>query len=190
MLLRFLLLQLLDPNLLWLVHPKDAAVAGYVTPTLHFLEVSMFDPHILCMYRHEYDYDPSRTFQIYEKTSKELNIPVEDQHSHPSPSNIGCCYWFFLFRGMVLVANAYSTCECRAIQKSNCYHNEGHNAECYFGDALYMLAFGVVQLILSQINNFHNIQWLSVVAAIMSFAYSIIGLGLGIAKVVGKMMNL
>ncbi|MBA0783471.1 hypothetical protein Gotri_001180 [Gossypium trilobum] len=121
--------------------PKDAAVAAYVTPTLHFLEVPMFDPHIRCMYRHE---------------------------------------------GMVLVANAYFTCECRAIQKSNCYHNEGHNAECYFGDAQYMLAFGVVQLILSQINNFHNIQWLSVVAAFMSFAYSIVGLGLGIAKVVGN----
>ncbi|MFQ6650380.1 hypothetical protein Gotur_022780 [Gossypium turneri] len=123
--------------------PKDAAVAAYVTPTLHFLEVSMFDPHIRCMYRHEYE-------------------------------------------GMVLVANAYFTCECRAIQKSNCYHNEGHNAECYFGDAQYMLAFGVVQLILSQINNFHNIQWLSVVAAFMSFAYSVVGLGLGIAKVVGN----
>ncbi|MBA0728076.1 hypothetical protein Golax_001011 [Gossypium laxum] len=37
-----------------------------------------------------------------------------------------------------------------------------------------------------KINNFHNIQWLSVVAAIMSFAYSVVGLGLGIAKVVGN----
>ncbi|TYG86685.1 hypothetical protein ES288_A13G153100v1 [Gossypium darwinii] len=88
--------------------------------------------------------------------------------------------------GMGIAYTITSAISLRAIQKSNCYHNEGHNAECYFGDAQYMLAFGVVQLILSQINNFHNIQWLSVVAAIMSFAYSIIGLGLGIAKVVGN----
>lgn len=52
-----------------------------------------------------------------------------------------------------------------------------------------MLIFGVVQLILSQIPDFHNIQWLSVVAAIMSFAYSSIGLVLGIAQVIGTITN-
>ncbi|KAK6269402.1 hypothetical protein POUND7_006507 [Theobroma cacao] len=74
----------------------------------------------------------------------------------------------------------------RAIQKSNCYHTQGHKAACYYDDTYYMLAFGVVQLILSQIPNFHSIHWLSVVAAIMSFAYAFIGLGLGIAKVIGN----
>ncbi|KAK8545792.1 hypothetical protein V6N12_026612 [Hibiscus sabdariffa] len=88
--------------------------------------------------------------------------------------------------GMGIAYTITSAISLRAIQKSNCYHKEGHDAECYFGDAQYMLAFGVIQLILSQINNFHNIQWLSVVAAIMSFAYSVIGLALGIAKVIAN----
>ncbi|PON47219.1 Amino acid transporter, transmembrane domain containing protein, partial [Parasponia andersonii] len=71
----------------------------------------------------------------------------------------------------------------RAIQVSNCYHKEGHEAACEYGDAFYMLLFGVVQIVLSQLPNFHNIQWLSVVAAIMSFTFALIGLGLGLAKV-------
>lgn len=48
-----------------------------------------------------------------------------------------------------------------------------------------MLLFGLVQIFMSQIPNFHDMAWLSVVAAIMSFAYSTIGLGLGCAKVIG-----
>ena len=91
---------------------------------------------------------------------------------------------------VVTAASYYSTCECRAIQKSNWYHKERHKAACYFGDTYYMLAFGVVELILSQIPDFHTIQWPSVFAAMMSFAYSFIGLALGIAKVIGIMANL
>lgn len=49
-----------------------------------------------------------------------------------------------------------------------------------------MLLFGGIQIVVSQIPDFHNMEWLSVVAAIMSFAYSFIGLGLGFAKVIGK----
>lgn len=48
-----------------------------------------------------------------------------------------------------------------------------------------MIAFGVVEIILSQIPDFDQIWWLSIVAAVMSFTYSTIGLGLGIAKVAG-----
>ncbi|KAG7958011.1 hypothetical protein I3843_11G204000 [Carya illinoinensis] len=79
----------------------------------------------------------------------------------------------------------------RAIQKSNCYHKEGHQASCAYGDNLYMLLFGLVQIIMSQIPDFHNMKWLSVVAAIMSFSYSFIGFALGFAKVIenGKIMG-
>lgn len=75
----------------------------------------------------------------------------------------------------------------RAIQKSNCYHREGHNAPCAYGDTKHMLLFGAVQVVMSQIPDFHNMEWLSVIAAIMSFAYSFIGFGLGFAKVIGKL---
>lgn len=49
----------------------------------------------------------------------------------------------------------------------------------------YMIIFGATQLFLSQIPNFDQIWWLSIVAAVMSVTYSTIGLALGIAKVAG-----
>lgn len=48
-----------------------------------------------------------------------------------------------------------------------------------------MIAFGVIEIVLSQIPDFDQLWWLSIVAAVMSFTYSIIGLALGIAKVAG-----
>ena len=45
-----------------------------------------------------------------------------------------------------------------------------------------MILFGIIQIILSQIPDFDQIWWLSIVAAIMSLSYSIIGLGLGITS--------
>lgn len=58
---------------------------------------------------------------------------------------------------------------------------------CEFGETYYILLFGGVQIVLSQIPNFHNIQWLSVVAAIMSFTYAFIGLALSVVKVIGML---
>lgn len=48
-----------------------------------------------------------------------------------------------------------------------------------------MLLFGAVQLVFSQIPDFHEMAWLSILAAVMSFSYASIGLGLGLAKVIG-----
>ncbi|CAA3027513.1 probable amino acid permease 7 isoform X1 [Olea europaea subsp. europaea] len=82
---------------------------------------------------------------------------------------------------------AYTTTSAismRAILKSNCYHKKGHNAPCEYGENLFMLIFGAVQVLFSQIPDFHNMELLSIVAAIMSFAYTFIGLALGFAKVV------
>ncbi|KAL9232218.1 hypothetical protein vseg_007351 [Gypsophila vaccaria] len=49
-----------------------------------------------------------------------------------------------------------------------------------------MIIFGSTQLVLSQIPDFHELSWLSIVATIMYFAYSSIGLALSIAKVAGE----
>ncbi|KAL0320495.1 UNVERIFIED_CONTAM: putative amino acid permease 7 [Sesamum radiatum] len=78
-----------------------------------------------------------------------------------------------------------SAISMRAILKSNCYHKEGHDAPCEYGDSLFILLFGAVQVVFSQIPDFHNMEWLSIFAAIMSFGYTFIGLALGFAKVVG-----
>ncbi|XP_020202629.1 probable amino acid permease 7 isoform X1 [Cajanus cajan] len=84
-----------------------------------------------------------------------------------------------------------SATSARAILKSNCYHKEGHQAPCNYGDTMYMILFGLVQIIMSFIPDLHNMAWLSVVAAIMSFTYSSIGLGLGIKTVLenGRIMG-
>ena len=49
-----------------------------------------------------------------------------------------------------------------------------------------MILFGIVEILLSQIPNFSKLWWLSILAAVMSFSYSSIGLGLGVAKALGK----
>lgn len=69
-----------------------------------------------------------------------------------------------------------------AIRRSNCFHQEGRDTACHVSDNPYMMLFGAVQIILSQIPNFNKLWWLSIVAAVMSFSYSLIGLGLGVGK--------
>jgi len=109
-----------------------------------------------------------------------LPVPKQDFLTGVCPKNN--TIWLPL-----LIWTAICICGCRTIQHSFCYHNEGSEASCEFADAYYMLLFGVIQIILSQIPNFHNIEWLSVVAAIMSFTYSFIGMGLSIAQIIGMM---
>nr|CAB3487345.1 unnamed protein product [Digitaria exilis] len=74
----------------------------------------------------------------------------------------------------------------RAILKANCYHDHGHDAPCNYGGSYYMLVFGAAQLLLSFIPDFHDMAWLSVVAAVMSFSYAFIGLGLGVATTISN----
>ncbi|XP_076912988.1 amino acid permease 6-like [Bidens hawaiensis] len=73
-----------------------------------------------------------------------------------------------------------------AVKRSNCYHSKGHAATCNASNYPYMILFAVVQIILCQIPNFHKLSWLSILAAVMSFSYSSIGLGLSLAKVIGE----
>ncbi|KAL0392167.1 UNVERIFIED_CONTAM: Amino acid permease 6 [Sesamum radiatum] len=72
-----------------------------------------------------------------------------------------------------------------AVKRSNCFHKNGHHVKCSISNYPFMAIFAGIQIILSQIPNFHELSWLSIVAAVMSFAYSSIGLGLSIAKVAG-----
>ncbi|KAH0662289.1 hypothetical protein KY284_027220 [Solanum tuberosum] len=70
-----------------------------------------------------------------------------------------------------------------AVNRSNCFHKQGHRAACNVSSTPYMIIFGVMEIIFSQIPDFDQISWLSIVAAVMSFTYSTIGLGLGVAQV-------
>jgi hypothetical protein len=51
---------------------------------------------------------------------------------------------------------------------------------------MFMIIFGIVQVMMSQLPNFHELVGLSTLAAIMSFAYSLIGIGLSIAAIAGQ----
>ncbi|KAK8642873.1 hypothetical protein V6N13_012200 [Hibiscus sabdariffa] len=70
-----------------------------------------------------------------------------------------------------------------AIKRSNCFHTSGGKNPCHMNSNPYMIAFGVVGIIFSQIPDFDQLWWLSIVVAVMSFTYSTIGFGLVIAKV-------
>ena len=80
-------------------------------------------------------------------------------------------------------------CTClfmiRAIKRSNCFHKSGGKDPCHMSSNGYMITFGIIEIIFSQIPDFDQVWWLSIVAAIMSFTYSSVGLGLGVAKVAG-----
>ncbi|CAN4099700.1 unnamed protein product [Withania somnifera] len=70
-----------------------------------------------------------------------------------------------------------------AVKRSDCFHKHGHHATCHVSSTPYIIMFGVMEIIFSQIPDFDQISWLSIVAAVMSFTYSTIGLGLGVAQV-------
>ncbi|KAL1206964.1 Amino acid permease 5 [Cardamine amara subsp. amara] len=71
-----------------------------------------------------------------------------------------------------------------AIQRTSCQQSSGGKGSCHVNGNPYMIAFGLVQIVFSQIPDFDQLWWLSIVAAVMSFGYSTIGLGLGVSKVV------
>ncbi|KAL0360270.1 UNVERIFIED_CONTAM: Amino acid permease 3 [Sesamum radiatum] len=94
--------------------------------------------------------------------------------------------WAIQYVNLFGVAIGYtiaSSISMMAVERSNCFHSKGDSSPCRVSSNPYMIAFGVIEIIFSQIPDFDQIWWLSIVAAIMSFTYSTIGLGLGVAKV-------
>ncbi|XP_074577579.1 amino acid permease 8-like [Curcuma longa] len=71
-----------------------------------------------------------------------------------------------------------------AVVKSNCYHWKGHDADCSVPTSLYMVGFGIFQIVMSQLQNLHKVWWLSIVAAVMSFCYSFVAVGLSATSVI------
>ncbi|KAJ1402836.1 Amino acid transporter, transmembrane domain [Sesbania bispinosa] len=72
-----------------------------------------------------------------------------------------------------------------AIKKSNCFHKYGHEADCHTSNYPFMIIFGIVEILLSQFPDLNELSGLSILAAIMSFGYASIGVGLSLAKVAG-----
>lgn len=96
------------------------------------------------------------------------------------------------YLNLVGVAIGYtiaSSVSMMAIKRSNCYHKSGGKDPCHMSSNGYMITFGIIEVVFSQIKDFNEVWWLSIVAAIMSFTYSTVGLGLGIGKVAGATNN-
>ncbi|KAM0012420.1 putative amino acid transporter, transmembrane domain-containing protein [Helianthus debilis subsp. tardiflorus] len=72
-----------------------------------------------------------------------------------------------------------------AIKRSNCFKKYGHDKGCHTLNSPFLLIVACIELVLSQLPNFHKLSFLSIIAAIMSFVYSTIGMGLSIAKIAG-----
>ncbi|MQL71145.1 hypothetical protein Taro_003466 [Colocasia esculenta] len=73
-----------------------------------------------------------------------------------------------------------------AIKRANCFHEKGHKNPCRASSNTYMIIFGITEILFSQIPDFDQIWWLSIVAAVMSFTYSSIGLALGVVQVIAN----
>ncbi|KAL2653681.1 hypothetical protein R1flu_021809 [Riccia fluitans] len=73
-----------------------------------------------------------------------------------------------------------------AIQRSACFHREGHDSKCRTSSIPYMAIFGSIQLLLSQFPDFSTLKLISLVAACMSCIYSSIGLGLSLSRVIAN----
>ncbi|KDP32819.1 hypothetical protein JCGZ_12111 [Jatropha curcas] len=105
-------------------------------------------------------------------------------------SNLGgakvkiCGYVQYLnLLGVAIGYTIASSISMMAVKRSNCFHKTGGKDPCHMNANPYMIAFGIAEIIFSQIQDFEKLWWLSILAAVMSFTYSTIGLGLGIAKV-------
>ncbi|XP_058780706.1 amino acid permease 1-like [Vicia villosa] len=70
------------------------------------------------------------------------------------------------------------------ILKNNCYRKNGFEASCRFSNNPYMITIGLIEIVLSQIPNFHKLSILSVMAATMAFGYASIGVGLSLSTLI------
>ncbi|GJN16366.1 hypothetical protein PR202_gb03349 [Eleusine coracana subsp. coracana] len=72
------------------------------------------------------------------------------------------------YANLVGIAIGYtiaSSISMLAIKRADCFHDKGQRNSCRSSSNPYMILFGAVQIVFSQIPNFDQIWWLSIVAA-------------------------
>ncbi|KAL1557874.1 amino acid permease 6-like [Salvia divinorum] len=62
-----------------------------------------------------------------------------------------------------------------AMKKAICFHKHGHDHDYALSNNPFIILFGLIEIVLSQVPNFHKLAFLSYIAAIMSFGYASIG---------------
>ncbi|XP_010247797.1 PREDICTED: amino acid permease 8-like [Nelumbo nucifera] len=73
-----------------------------------------------------------------------------------------------------------------ATKRSNCFHEKGHDAKCETSGNSYLIIFGGIEIILSQLPSLEKVTLLSVMAALMSLAYLFISMYLCMVKFASK----
>jgi hypothetical protein len=68
------------------------------------------------------------------------------------------------------------------VVRSNCRHYKGHGANCSQEGTMYLVLFGLVEVVLSQFPSLEKVTFISIIAAVMSFTYSFVALFLSAAK--------
>ncbi|KNA14446.1 hypothetical protein SOVF_106850 [Spinacia oleracea] len=115
-------------------------------------------------------------------------LDVDDDGKHRRTGRVSCITCGILqytnLGGFAVGYTITAPISMIAFQKSNCFHKKGHDASCKFSNNPYMIGFGICEIILSQIPSLHELTWSSTIAAIMSFAYSSIGIALSIARII------
>ncbi|KHG27248.1 Amino acid permease 3 -like protein [Gossypium arboreum] len=111
--------------------------------------------------------------------------PVNGKRNYTYMDAVKICGWvqYLNLFGVAIGYTIASSISMMAIKRSNCFHASRGKNPCHMNSNPYMIGFGIAEIIFSQIPDFDQLWWLSIVAAVMSFTYSTIGLGLGIAKV-------
>ncbi|XP_021760209.1 amino acid permease 2-like [Chenopodium quinoa] len=71
-----------------------------------------------------------------------------------------------------------------SVKRTNCYHTEGPEADCQPSSNSFLLIFGAIHIVLSQLPSLEKVTFLSIIAATMSLCYSFVALYLCVAKFV------
>ncbi|WOL14268.1 amino acid permease 6 [Canna indica] len=109
---------------------------------------------------------------------------IDAVRSYLGPRHVflcGCAQYVNLW-GTLVGYTITASASMMAVKRTGCFHRNGHGARCEASGNMYMVVFGLFQLVLSQFPSLENITWLSVVAVATSFGYSFISLGLCIGK--------
>ncbi|XP_045809256.1 amino acid permease 4-like [Trifolium pratense] len=101
--------------------------------------------------------------------------------------NVQICglFQYLNISGIAIGFTIAASTNMMAIERTHCMHVNQRKDQCDVSrkSRMYMILFGLVEMVLSHISNLNKVSWLSIIATIMSLIYSGIGLGLGMAKV-------
>ncbi|XP_056168507.1 amino acid permease 4-like isoform X2 [Syzygium oleosum] len=118
-------------------------------------------------------------------TGERNSTYMDSVHSILSGAKVKACGFLqhITLFGNAIRCSVEASLSMMAIKYVNCIHETNWEYSCQILSTPYMIMFGITEVLLSQIPDFDQIWWLSIVATVMFVTYSLIGLGLGIAQV-------